>query len=161
MIHDDISPAHDATAPTRCLENPACPGRRAVLGCALALGLGPLVGSPAQAATAPKWYSAGLVKTYLTNKPTLVKLLHGQAAFFVIKKSATNLQCIWAGCTHEGVLLEWKSNHPNYFHCPSHGAKFTLTGAVIKGPARTPLPTLRTRIRDGQLQIDLSVTGLV
>ena len=41
-------------------------------------------------------------------------------------------------CTHRGGQLFYDGSSKQ-FVCPSHGARFDLSGKVVKGPARTPL----------------------
>ena len=43
-----------------------------------------------------------------------------------------------AKCTHEGTLLVYKSAE-NQFYCPLDLSRFSITGAVISGPATLPL----------------------
>ena len=44
-----------------------------------------------------------------------------------------------AVCTHKGCLVNEVVD--GTINCPCHGSKFSLDGAVVKGPAKTPLPT--------------------
>lgn len=41
-------------------------------------------------------------------------------------------------CTHEGTTIGYQAAS-NDFRCPNHGAEFTATGAVQKGPAAAAL----------------------
>jgi Rieske Fe-S protein len=41
-------------------------------------------------------------------------------------------------CTHAGCTNKWSGTN-NDFHCPCHGATFSLEGAVLGGPTNTPL----------------------
>lgn len=45
-------------------------------------------------------------------------------------------------CTHEFCDVEWDGDENNW-HCPCHGARYTPTGQVLKGPAIEPLRPLR------------------
>jgi cytochrome b6-f complex iron-sulfur subunit len=52
-------------------------------------------------------------------------------------------------CTHLGCTVEVK---PDGFACPCHGSRFNSDGAPVKGPATTPLKSLRVeQTADGKL----------
>ncbi len=53
-------------------------------------------------------------------------------------------------CTHQGCTVASVAN--GTIDCPCHGSRFNfLTGAVVNGPAPTPLPAVPVVVRGGQV----------
>ena len=73
---------------------------------------------------------------------------------YVVQPSAGKYSAFSATCTHAGCPVDFSSVDGD-FHCPCHGAIFAgATGAVLRGPARLPLPPISvTKGSDGQLYV--------
>jgi nitrite reductase/ring-hydroxylating ferredoxin subunit/uncharacterized membrane protein len=57
-------------------------------------------------------------------------------------------------CSHAGGLLSRGSVADLTVTCPLHGSRFALTdGSICRGPASQPQPVLRTRIRNGWIEV--------
>ena len=56
----------------------------------------------------------------------------------VAKTAAGVLIAVSQACTHQGISVQYV-NDKNQFYCPNHGSNFKDSGAVINGPANTPL----------------------
>jgi len=70
-----------------------------------------------------------------------------------IVNSGGHFQALSAVCTHRGCLLQATGER---LACPCHGTAFSLDGTVTSHElpqAPPPLPTLRTRVRDGQVEV--------
>ena len=57
-------------------------------------------------------------------------------------------------CTHLGCIVK---PSPHGFDCPCHGSRFARDGAVIKGPAPTPLPWLGVTVAANSVTVDEDV----
>lgn len=60
-------------------------------------------------------------------------------------------------CTHAGCAFSEDAElHGSDIVCNCHGSEFDLrTGAVLRGPAETPVRTLPVRIVGNRLEVDL------
>ncbi|MDR3035390.1 MAG: Rieske 2Fe-2S domain-containing protein, partial [Kitasatospora sp.] len=57
-------------------------------------------------------------------------------------------------CSHAGGLLSRGPVTDLIVTCPLHGSRFALAdGCVLRGPASQPQPVLRTRIRNGWIEV--------
>ncbi len=55
-----------------------------------------------------------------------------------------------AVCTHQGCLVS--AVRDGEITCPCHGSAFdATTGAVVRGPAQTPLPAVQVKVVNGQV----------
>jgi thiosulfate dehydrogenase (quinone) large subunit len=67
----------------------------------------------------------------------------------VVRHSDGSLAAFSAVCTHAGCQVEFASG---MLVCPCHGSEFSASsGAVVRGPAVTPLPTRRVIERRGSI----------
>lgn len=63
--------------------------------------------------------------------------------------TAGNVVCLSAICTHQGCTVNPSGSK---LVCPCHGAEFdATTGAVLKGPATTPLPAVAVKVSNGEI----------
>lgn len=59
-------------------------------------------------------------------------------------------------CTHLGCKPNYV-NEQAIFSCPCHGSQYSVTGALLKGPAPLPLPRFAAcKSSDGTVHIDIS-----
>ena len=69
----------------------------------------------------------------------------------VVTRSAGNaVHGFSAVCTHQGCLVAAVSG--GEITCPCHGSAFdATTGAVVRGPAQTPLPAVPVKVVNGSV----------
>lgn len=66
----------------------------------------------------------------------------------VTRGSGAEVRCFSAVCTHQGCLVA--SVQSGRISCPCHGSEFdATTGAVLAGPAPSPLPAVPVSVVDG------------
>jgi 3-phenylpropionate/trans-cinnamate dioxygenase ferredoxin component len=66
-----------------------------------------------------------------------------------------DLRAIQSRCPHRGGPLERGSVTGREVTCPWHGSQFDLdSGALMRGPATTPVLTFAARIEGGVLVVD-------
>jgi Rieske Fe-S protein len=77
-----------------------------------------------------------------------VKLPDGKPGI-VSRPTATTAACFSAICTHEGCTVKPAKTSLN---CPCHGSRYnTATGAVLQGPAPSPLAKVSVTVKDGKV----------
>ena len=55
-------------------------------------------------------------------------------------------------CTHAGTTVYYDAGS-NRFNCPSHGSIFATDGAVVQGPAGSPLAKYKTTLSGTSLRV--------
>jgi len=80
----------------------------------------------------------GAPSTYTMGVPVLTKRL-------VVVQDASGFYAMSAACTHQGQLVCIGTTTScistgTDLYCTRHGAAFSFTGLVVRGPANTPLP---------------------
>jgi Rieske Fe-S protein len=73
----------------------------------------------------------------------------GGADVIVSRPTAGTVACFSATCTHQGCTVQPNGNQ---LDCPCHGSVFNaFTGAVINGPAPTPLPRIAVMVQGSEI----------
>ena len=72
------------------------------------------------------------------NDPALGYVYGASGQVIVAKTVAGAYVALSAACTHQGTAVQFQTGSDG-FYCPNHGSRFTTSGAVVNGPAATPL----------------------
>jgi cytochrome b6-f complex iron-sulfur subunit len=77
-----------------------------------------------------------------------------EAVVGFVRHTNSGYEALSGACTHMGCLLSWNTG-ARTFDCPCHGGRFTENGeAAADSPvAYTPLPTIQTKVEDGQVWV--------
>ncbi len=65
-------------------------------------------------------------------------LREGLSTVAIYRDSGGDLHEVSAVCTHLGCLVQWNGGEQSW-DCPCHGSRFSVDGAVLHGPAVSPL----------------------
>jgi glycine/D-amino acid oxidase-like deaminating enzyme/nitrite reductase/ring-hydroxylating ferredoxin subunit len=65
----------------------------------------------------------------------------GARKLAVYRDDDGGLQAVSARCTHLGCVVHWNAAERSW-DCPCHGSRFDVSGAVLHGPAPTPLDAI-------------------
>lgn len=65
--------------------------------------------------------------------------------------AASSFVALAKACTHEGTTVTYQGN--GIFYCPNHGAQFSSTGSVTRGPANSSLSKYAVTITGSTLTI--------
>ncbi len=125
--------------------------RRAVL-CGLAVLTLGLIPEYAIAASGVKVLANGKVEITLSKNPALkkvggvVQFTNNQGidiALVRTGKGSSAFKALNLACTHQGYTLRKDGNK---WVCDNHLANFSITGAVTKGPAESPLQNVSLKV---------------
>ena len=79
------------------------------------------------------------------------------AGLYIVAQDTNGYFAFSAICTHQGCTVNPPSS-TGKIDCPCHGAQFDGNGAVLRGPARSPLPHYAVALCGSHLYVDSSTT---
>ena len=72
---------------------------------------------------------------------TTIQAASGTKDVFITRVDTHTVDTVSTICTHAGCVLNAYDSTSQQYLCPCHGSVFSVDGAVVTGPAVTPLPT--------------------
>ncbi len=76
----------------------------------------------------------------------------GSDTVMVIRATDTTAVALSAVCTHAGCTTNFEAAS-KLIVCPCHGSEFSETGAVVKGPARSPLKVYNASLANNVITV--------
>lgn len=96
-----------------------------------------------------------VVSTAALQPGQAVRFSSGAVEGFVINDAGA-VRAMSAVCTHMGCILKFNQDQQR-LDCPCHGASFTLNGSPMSRDYLSSLPQLRSRLRDGHVEVEVPV----
>jgi len=88
----------------------------------------------------------------LANTGAIALVQAGAVDFLVTRTGAATFTALTAICTHQQCTVTNASGA--LFVCPCHGSEYDTSGAVVRGPAGSPLRSFATQFADPTLTIN-------
>jgi Rieske Fe-S protein len=73
---------------------------------------------------------------------------------YLVRTGDEDVRALQSTCTHLGCRTSY-DRKTRRIVCPCHGGVFDVNGSVLEGPPPAPLPTLTTRVEDGQVLVQV------
>lgn len=123
----------------------------AYLGGHLVLGRGAMVDHAVRPDAARIWQRV-LPESELADGATVPADVDGRG--LLLHRSGDRISAMAAACSHAGAPLSVGGICDGVVTCPWHDSRFRLRdGAVLRGPATFPQPTLDVRVADGWIEV--------
>ena len=154
---------------------PHDPGRRsflvraivaiqATIGATVAAIVGATALGPSFARRDEIWLRAAAVDALPDDQPLPVTLriarqdgysqVVDRTVVYLVRTGEQDVTALQSTCTHLGCRTSYDRGTKRIL-CPCHGGVFDVQGNVVAGPPPAPLPSLRTRIEDGQVLVQI------
>jgi cytochrome b6-f complex iron-sulfur subunit len=78
---------------------------------------------------------------------------HFRQQRFLLVRHQTGVLALSNECTHQKCMVDFLPDRQVIF-CPCHAAQFSVTGAVLAGPAPRPLDRFAVTLQDGHVIVD-------
>ncbi len=139
-------------------------GLQATMGAVLAFILGSTTLSPSFSGRDETWLRAIDLDALPENQLVPVTLrvsrsdgysqIVDRTVVYLVRTGDQDVRALHSTCTHLGCRTSY-DRKTKLILCPCHGGVFDVEGHVVSGPPPAPLPSLSTRIEDGQVLVQV------
>ncbi len=139
-------------------------GLHATMGAILAFILGSTTLSPSFSGRDETWLRAIDLDALPENQPVPVTLrvsrsdgysqVVDRTVVYLVRTGDQDVRALHSTCTHLGCRTSY-DRKTKLILCPCHGGVFDTEGHVVSGPPPASLPSLPTRIEDGQVLVQV------
>jgi Rieske Fe-S protein len=136
----------------------------ATIGATVAFVFGATTLSPSFSGRQDSWLRAADLESLPENLPVPVTLrvarsdgysqVVDRTVVYLVRTGEQNVRALHSTCTHLGCRTSY-DRQAKLILCPCHGGVFDPQGNVVSGPPPSPLPTLETRIENGQVLVQV------
>jgi menaquinol-cytochrome c reductase iron-sulfur subunit len=137
---------------------------QATIGAVVAFIIGSTTLAPSFSGREEAWLQAIDLDALPENQPVPVTLrvsrsdgysqVVDRTVVYLVRTGDQNVRALQSTCTHLGCRTSY-DRKSKLILCPCHGGVFDVEGHVVSGPPPAPLPTLSTRIEDGQVLVQV------
>lgn len=137
---------------------------QATIGAVVAFLLGATTLAPSFSRRDETWLLAAALDALPDNQPVPVTLrvtrqdgysqVVDRTVIYLVRTGDQDVRALQSTCTHLGCRTSY-DRRAKRIVCPCHGGVFDVQGNVVAGPPPEPLPTLTTRIEDGNVMVQV------
>ena len=137
---------------------------QATIGATLAFILGFTALAPSFSRREETWLRAAALDSLPENQPVPVTLriartdgysqVVDRTVVYLVRTGEHQVRALHSTCTHLGCRTSYDRNSKRIL-CPCHGGVFDIEGNVLEGPPPAPLPSLTTRIQNGDILVQV------
>ena len=135
---------------------------QATIGATVAFVLGATTLAPSFSRRDETWLRAAELDSLVENQPMPVTLrvtrndgysqVVDRTVVYLVRTSEQDVRALQSTCTHLGCRTSYDRKSKRIL-CPCHGGMFDVQGNVLGGPPPAPLPTLTTKVEDGNVLV--------
>lgn len=137
---------------------------QAAIGATLAFIVGATTLTPSFTRRTPTWLRAAALDSLPDDQPLAVTVrvtrqdgysqVVDRTVVYLVRSGDEDVRALHSTCTHLGCRTAYDRKSKRIL-CPCHGGAFDVRGNVVDGPPPAPLPSLPTRIEDGQVLVQV------